>query len=151
MPPLRDPAEAVAVRGPKLGQPAGQAALRQHAVLGTIVAIDVAQGSREVAWRRFRASRRRGRIVLSPGTGWIFDLASLGRLQQGEAKFSVNYVGLLSLRRQRRNPAIGRINDARRARAGASRKRPARCRAPHACPCRPAPPALHPIRIAVPR
>jgi hypothetical protein len=39
-------------------------------------------------------------------------------LQQGEAKFPIGRGKLLSLRRQGRKPAIGRIDDQRRARAG---------------------------------
>ena len=99
----------------KLGQPAGQAAVRQRAVLRTIMAID-ARGV--VARRKFRASRRGRRIVFAAAARRLLVLARLGRLQQGETKFPIGGGNLLSLRRQRRNPAIGRIDNQRRARAG---------------------------------
>jgi hypothetical protein len=44
--------------------------------------------------------------------------AGLRRLQQGETKLPLGASKLLSLRRQRRHPAIGRIDDQGRARAG---------------------------------
>jgi len=40
-------------------------------------------------------------------------------LQKGETKFPIGGCNLLSLWRQRRKPAIGRIDNQRRARAGA--------------------------------
>ena len=72
-----------------------------------------------VAGRKFRESRRGRRIVFAAVARHRLVLAGLGRLQQGETKFPLGGGDLLSLRRQRRNPAIGRIDDQRRARAGA--------------------------------
>src|SRR6266446_1293774 len=64
----------------KLGQPAGQAALRQRSVLRTVLAIH-ARGV--VPGRKFRESRRGRRIVLASVTRRLLVLARLGRLQQG--------------------------------------------------------------------
>ena len=112
---LHDPAEA-AGRASELGQPAGQAALPQRAVLRTIVAIH-ARGV--VTRRRFGTSRRARRIVFPSAAGGLLVLAGLGRLQHRETKLPLGAGPLLGLRRQRRNPAVGRIDDQRRARAGA--------------------------------
>ena len=81
------------------------------------MAIDVPVG-RVVTRRRFGASWRRRRIVFAAGTGPVSDLAGLGRLQQGEAKFPIGGAQLLSLCRKLRNSAFGRIDNHRRARAG---------------------------------
>src|SRR5262249_8371254 len=70
-----------------------------------------------VAGSAFRKSRRGCRIVFAAGTAPVFDLASLGRLQQGKSKFSLGGGDLLSLRRKLRNPAIGRIHNPGRAHA----------------------------------
>src|ERR1700730_16681511 len=112
---LHDPPVAA---GPaaKLGQSAGQAAVRQVAVLRTIMAID---RHRVVAGSPFPEFRRRRRIVLPTAAGRRLVLAGIGRQQQGETKFPLGGGHLLSLRRQRRNPAVGWIDDQRRARAGA--------------------------------
>src|SRR5277367_6041427 len=112
---LHDPAEA-AVVGSKFGQPAGQAALRQRTVLRTIVAVHARGG---VARWKFGKSRRARWIVFSSATGRLLVLAGLGRLQQGETKLPLRGGNLLSLWRQRRNSAIGRIDNQGRARAGA--------------------------------
>ena len=102
-----------------------------------------------VARRKFRESRRGRRIVLAAAAGRLLVLARFGRLQQGETKFPFGGGNLLSLRRQRRNPAIGRIDNQRRARAGALHGHEhlvvgagdvePRSRAPHACRGRAAP------------
>ena len=137
----------------ELGQPAGQAAVRQRAVLRTIVAIHACS---VVAGSRLRASRRGHRIVFAAAAGRRLVPAGLGRLHQGEAKFPLGGGRLLGLRRQRRNPAIGRIDDPRRAQPGVlpgyeqrhcrRRRRRVRSRVPRDCPCRPAPSAPYPIR-----
>jgi hypothetical protein len=93
---------------PKLGQPAGQAAVLQGAVLRTVVAVDARQVSRDVARRRFSASRRGRRIIFSAVTCRLLVFARLGGLQQRKTKFPIGGGGLLSLRRQGRNPSIGR-------------------------------------------
>src|SRR6202162_3075980 len=64
-------------------------------------------------------SRRARWTVFPSATGRLLVLAGLGRLQQGETKLPLRGGNLLSLWRQRRNPAIGRIDNQRRARAGA--------------------------------
>src|SRR6266702_7425736 len=83
----------------KLGQPPGQAALRQRGVLRTIVAIH-ARGV--VARREFRESRRLRRIVLASVTRRLLVFARQGRLQQGNTQFPFRGGHLLSLCRQRR-------------------------------------------------
>src|SRR5437763_14410855 len=70
---LHDPAEASG-HGSKLGQPGGQAAIRQRAVLRAIMAIH-APGV--VAGGRLCSSRRGRRVVLASITGRICDFASL--------------------------------------------------------------------------
>src|SRR5437867_3756904 len=81
---LHNSPEGPAPRGSKFGQSAGQAANPQWAVLRTIIAIE----ARGVVTRgKLRAPLRRRRIVRSPVTAHPLDLASLGRLHQGEAKF----------------------------------------------------------------
>src|SRR5436190_12581291 len=108
---LHDPAEA-AVVGSEFGQPAGQAALRQRTVLRTVVAIHARGG---VAGLKFGKTRRARRVVFPSAAGRLLVLAGLGRLQQGETKLPLGGGKLLSLWRQRRNPAIERIDDQRRA------------------------------------
>ena len=71
-----------------------------------------------VARRQFCKSGRGRRIVRASGTHRRLGLARLRRLQQGKAKFPIGCGSLLRLRRQRRNPAVGRIDHQRRARAG---------------------------------
>ncbi len=110
---LHDAPEADAA---KIGQPAGQAAIRQRAVLGIVMAIH-ARGV--VAGGTFRAARRGLRIVLAPGAARQFDLAGFRRLHERETKVLIDGGDLLGFRRQRRNPAIGRIDDHRGAHAGA--------------------------------
>src|SRR5215470_13098573 len=73
---LHDAAEA-AIVGSKFGKPAGQAALRQRAVLWTIVAI---HAGGVVAQSNLGAPRRRCRIVLPAPAGRLLILACLGRL-----------------------------------------------------------------------
>src|SRR5207244_7482191 len=75
---LHDPSEADVS---KLGQPAGQAALRQGGVLRAILAIH-ARGV--VAGRQLRESRRGRRIVLAAVARRLLVFARLGRLQQRE-------------------------------------------------------------------
>src|SRR6266853_74578 len=87
---LHDPGRALA-SDPR--QPGGQAADRRRAVLRTIMAID---RYRVVAGRALRESRRGRRIVFAAGTAPVLDPASLGRLQQGEAKFPLGGGNLLS-------------------------------------------------------
>src|SRR5262249_24299523 len=83
---LHDPPEASAERGSKFGQPLGQAAVRQRAILRAVVAIDAPEVAREVARGDFRAPRRGYRIVFSAPALRQLDLAGFGRLQQGETK-----------------------------------------------------------------
>src|SRR5262249_22542149 len=80
----------------------------------TVIAVH-AQGV--VAGRKVCASRRRRRIILPAATARRLALACLGRLQQGETEFPVGGNDLLRLRRQSRNPAIGRVYNQRRPRA----------------------------------
>src|SRR5438105_6326453 len=110
---LHDPPEADTA---KLGQPAGQTALRQRGVLRTVVTVH-ARGV--VARRKFRESRRLRRIVFASVTCRFLVFARLGRLQEGNTKFPFGGGNLLSLWRQRRKPAIGRLDNPRCARAGA--------------------------------
>src|SRR5215467_1705334 len=77
---LNDLAEAAGYVS-KFGQPSGQAAIRQRAVLRPIMPIHTPC---VVARGRLSASRRGRGIVFSPIAGRIFDFASLGRLHQGE-------------------------------------------------------------------
>ena len=88
---LHDAAEA-AGRGAELGQPEGQAAVRQRAVLRTVMAV---HARRVVARRKLGESRRGRRIVLAAGAGRLLVLAGLGRLQQCETKFAIGGGGLL--------------------------------------------------------
>ena len=109
-------APETAGRASEFGESAGQAAIRQRAVLRTIMAIH-ARGV--VARRKFGKSRRGRRVIFPAAAGHRLVLACLGRLQQSETKLPIGGGHLLCLRRQRRNPAIGRIDDHRGARAGA--------------------------------
>src|SRR5262249_1584226 len=88
----------------------------QGAVLRTVVAVDARQVSRDVARRRFSASRRGRRIIFSAITCRLLVFARLGGLQQRKTKFPISGGGLPSLRRQGWKPAIGRIDNQRRAR-----------------------------------
>ena len=63
-------------------------------VLRTIIAIYMLG---VVARSKFRASRRRSRIVFPADTAHRIVLASLGRLQQGEVKVPIGGGRLLSL------------------------------------------------------
>src|SRR6266849_1816249 len=112
---LHDPAEA-ADPACKLRQPAGQAAVRWRTVLRPIMAIHACE---VVTGRKFRKTRRGRRIILATVTRRLLIFTRLGRLQQGNAKFPFHSGNLLSRRRQRRKPAIWRIDNPRRARAGA--------------------------------
>ena len=67
----------------------------------------------------FLKSRRRFWIVGSTGAGRRLFLAGIGRLNQGDTKRQLGGSDLLRLRGRRRQPAIGRIDDQRRARTGA--------------------------------
>src|ERR1700730_16796639 len=71
-----------------------------------------------IAWGRLCEPRRGRRIVFAAGTGPVSGLASLGRSYQVEAECPLGGRQLLSLWRQLRNPAIGRIDNHRCARAG---------------------------------
>ena len=102
--------------GAEFGQPHGQAAVRQRAVLRTVEAIHAAG---VVARGQLRTARRRRRVVFAAAAGDRLVLAGLGRLQQREAKFAIGRHDLVRLRRPRRHPAIGRIDDQRRALPGA--------------------------------
>src|SRR5215831_8411699 len=88
---LHDTSEApaeCALRQPKFGQAAGQAAVLQHAILRTVVAIDARPKlSRDVARRRLRASKRGDRIVCPTTALHRLGLARFRRLQQGQTKF----------------------------------------------------------------
>src|SRR5205085_2954733 len=73
-----------------------------------------------VARRNLVASRDgRRRIVLAAGTSGQLEFAGLRRLHQGKTKVSVGAGNLLSLRRQRRDAAVGWIDNHRRALASA--------------------------------
>src|SRR5262249_40541055 len=89
--------------------------LRQRAVLRTVVAI---HARRIVARRSLGAPRRRRWIVGTASTARQLVLAGVGRSHQRETELPLGGGPLLSLRRQGRKPAIGRIDDLRRARAG---------------------------------
>ncbi len=120
MPPrcLHDSAIAPAEQATKLGQPVMQAAVCQPIVLRAIAAIETRKVTCVVARRRLRESRRGHRIVLASGTYRLLVLAGVCRLQQGEAIFPIGSSSLLGRRCERRNPAIGRIDNQRCARAG---------------------------------
>jgi hypothetical protein len=100
--------KAPAERGSKFGQAEGQAAISQASVLWTVKAIDA---RRAVARRKLCESRRGRRIVLASVAGREFILARFGCLQQGEAKFALGNGSLLSHQCQRRNLAVGRIDN----------------------------------------
>src|SRR5262249_13106105 len=114
---LHDPAET-ASGAAELRQSAGQAPHRQRTVLRTIVAI---QTPGVVARRSLGPSRRGGWFVLSPRAARQLFLARIGRLQQRETIFPFGGRRLLSVRRERRNAAIGRIDDLGCPRPGALR------------------------------
>src|SRR5262249_59201836 len=88
----------------------------QCAVLRTMERIDAPKINGVVGRRMSRAPRGGGGIVFPAATHQPLVLACLGRLQQGEVKFAIGGSRLLSLRRQRWNPAIGWIDNQRRAR-----------------------------------
>src|SRR5262245_15264779 len=108
---LHDAAEAPAERGAEFGQSAGQAALAQRHVLRAVVAIDAAG---VVARSTLGASRRRPRIVFAAGAGGRPVLARRGRLQQRETEVPIGGGSLLTVWREWRTPAIGRIDNQRR-------------------------------------
>src|SRR5256885_14089603 len=70
--------------GAELGQPAGQAAVGERAILGIIMTVHARS---VVAGRKLGASRRGLRIVFSAAAGHRLALAGLGRLQEGEPEF----------------------------------------------------------------
>src|SRR5437762_12829077 len=74
---------------------------------------------RVVASRKLCAPRRGGGIVLAAGTSGQIEFAGLRRLHQGKTKVPIGGGNLLSLRRHGRDSAIGRIDNRRRALAGA--------------------------------
>src|SRR5262245_7051699 len=114
---LHDPPEAAAaVAGAEFRQPDGQAAVRQRALLGAVMAV---HARRVVAGRKLVAPRRGCRIVLAAGASGLIELARLRRLHQGQAEFAIGGDDLGGLRRHRRDAAVGRIDDRRRALAGA--------------------------------
>ena len=113
---LHDPAEAAGRRLPNSGSPPVRQRSANEPSSGPSLRF---MRAGVVARRRFRKSRRGRRIVFAAAARRLLVLAGLGRLQQGETKFPLGGGDLLRLRRQRRNPAIGRIDDQRRARAGA--------------------------------
>src|SRR5262245_22033289 len=113
---LHDAAETPAERGTEFGQPGGQAALSQRHVLRAVVAIDAAG---VVARRTLGVTRRRRRIVFAATAGGRPILARRGRLQQSKTEVPIGGDSLLSVRRQRWNPATGRIDNQRRAGAEA--------------------------------
>ena len=78
--------EAAAVSGAELGQSDGQAAVRQRAVLGTIMAV---HARRIVASRKLCTPRRGRWIVLAAGTFGQIEFACLRRLHQGKTKVSI--------------------------------------------------------------
>src|SRR5712671_1289436 len=93
----------------------GQAALRQRTVLRTVVAIH----PRGIVARRSLGAPRRWRWIVCPaGTARQFVLAGIGRSHQSETILPFGCESLLSLRRQRWKPAIGRIDNLRRPRPG---------------------------------
>src|SRR5262245_29104682 len=108
---LHDPTEASAERGAEFGQAAGQTTLPQRHVLRAIVSIDAAG----VVARRALGAPWRGRwIEFAAATSGCSALACFSRLQQSETKLPMDGCKLLSVRRERRHPAIGRIDNQRR-------------------------------------
>src|SRR5258708_22064745 len=99
---LHDPAKAAGWAA-KFRQPAGEAAVRQLAVLRTVMAI---HARRVVARSKFRHSRRRGRIVFAATAGHRLAPARLGRLQQRKTEFPVGAGRLLGLRPPRPPPPL---------------------------------------------
>src|SRR5262245_4991295 len=114
---LHDPPEAAAaVAGAELGEPDGQAAIRQRAVLGAVMAV---HARRVVAGGKLVTPRRGCRIVLAAGASGLIELAGLRRLHESKAELAIGGGDLGGLRRHRRDAAVGRIDDRRRALAGA--------------------------------
>src|SRR4051812_46729364 len=114
---LHDPSEAAAaVAGAELRQPDGQAAVRQCAILGAIVPVHACG---VVARGLLLAPCRRRRIELAAGASGQPKLAGLRRLHQRQPELAIRGGDLLRLRRYRRDTAVGRIDDRRRALAGA--------------------------------
>ena len=74
---------------------------------------------RVVARRKIGEARRARPFVCPADAGRLLVLARLGRLQQGKTEFPIGGNDFLSLRCERRNPAIGWIDDQRSARARA--------------------------------
>ena len=72
-----------------------------------------------VARWKLCAPRRRHRIILASVARREIGLARFGRLQQGDTKFPLRGGNLLSLWSQLRNPAVGRVDNQRRAGADA--------------------------------
>ena len=100
---------------PNSGMPPVRQRSAERAVLRTVVAVH----PRRVVARRLLGKSRRARRIVGPAVaGRLLVLAGLGRLQQGEPKRPVGGDDLLGLRGERRQPAVGRIDDQRRARAG---------------------------------
>src|SRR5262245_24726719 len=71
-----------------------------------------------VARMRILVSGRGFWIVLTASTGRLVVLAGLGRLQQRKPEFAFGSGNLLGFRRHWRQPAIGRIDNARRTQSG---------------------------------
>src|SRR5215475_12897034 len=101
---LHDPPEAAAaVAGAELGEPDGQAAVRQRAVLGAVMAVH----TRCVVTGRKLVTPRRGcRIVLAAGASGLVELACLRRLHEGETELAIGGGNFLRLWCQRRDPAV---------------------------------------------
>src|SRR5215467_2405800 len=107
---LHDSTKASAECGSKFGQSARQTALRQTAVLRTVIAVH-AYGI--VARWQIGVPRRGRRVILSAVTSRRFALARFGRLQQGETEFPVGGSSGASLWQQWRKPAIGWVDNQR--------------------------------------
>src|SRR5215831_19084533 len=112
---LDDLAEAAAESGAEFRQSAGQTALGERNIFRAVVTVEA---PRDVTGRRFRAASRRLGIVFAARTGRLLVLAGLGGLQHRETPFAVGPGDFLGFRSERRNPAVRRVHDQGRARAG---------------------------------
>src|SRR5690242_13363717 len=104
---LNDAAEAARI-GAEFRKAKRETAIRQRAIFGSVETVHTGG---VVTRRKFASARRRLGIILAPGTGHRFRLASVGGLQQREPEFAIGGSDFLRRWRQRRNAAIWRIHD----------------------------------------
>ena len=105
----------------KIRQSGGHTPLPEAAILRTVSSIDNAASGPEpagradcqVIGRRLRSSRRWRPIFPALAAGQVV-LAQVCGLHEGQLKISYGVPFLLSLRRKRRNPPVGRIHNQRR-------------------------------------